>query len=154
MKILVALDDTESSHDAVTFLNEAFGLYDLSRAALHEVMVLHVSRSVIPFAFVADPLTGGVVYPAALPSVMEAQTDIDAHEELAVKSVAAELDTDAKVVVEHGDIGRSICDAVQAHDIDLVVVGTRDRSAWSKLWHPSVSDHVIHHAGCAVLVVR
>jgi len=154
MKILIALDDTESSHDAVAFTNELFDLKQRGQATTHEVMVLHVTRSVLPFAFVADPFTGGIVYPSALPAVMEAQAEADEKEKTEIKATAGELDGRPKVIVEHGDIGRTICEVVEANDIDLLVVGTRDHGAWSKLWHRSVSEYVVRHAGCAVLVVR
>lgn len=38
-------------------------------------------------------------------------------------------------------------------DDDLLVVGTGNRSRWSRLWRRSVSKHCIAHARCPVLVV-
>ncbi len=154
MKILIALDDSDSSHDAVQFANELLGLDADGGAANHEVLILHVTRSVLPFAYVADPLTGGIVYPEALPMVMEAQAAEDASEEVAIHEVASEFDGDPAVLIEHGDAGRTICAVAEDHKVDLVIIGTRDRGAWSKLWHPSVSDHVVRHSVCPVLVVR
>jgi nucleotide-binding universal stress UspA family protein len=153
MKILIALDDSDASHDAVDFANEMLGL-DAEGAARHEVLILHVTRSVLPFAYVADPLTGGIVYPEALPLVMEAQAAEDESEEAAMHDVAAELEGAPEVLIEHGDAGRTICAVAEDSKVDLIIVGTRDRGAWSKLWHPSVSDHVVRHAVCPVLVVR
>lgn len=154
MKILIALDDSDSSHDAVEFANEMLGLDTDDGAARHEVLILHVTRSVLPFSYVADPLTGGIVYPDALPAVMEAQAAEDASEEDAMNEVAAEFEGEPAVIIEHGDAGRTICAVAEEHKVDLIIVGTRDRGAWSKLWHPSVSDHVVRHAVCPVLVVR
>ena len=153
MKILIALDDSDASHDAVDFANEMLGL-DAEGAARHEVLILHVARSVLQFAYVADPLTGGIVYPEALPLVMEAQAAEDQSEEAAMHQVAAEFDGEPEVLIEHGDAGRTICAVAEDGKVDLIIVGTRDRGAWSKLWHPSVSDHVVRHAVCPVLVVR
>jgi nucleotide-binding universal stress UspA family protein len=154
MLVLIALDDTDASHDAVRWTNEHLGTGGADGADPTEVLILHVTRSVIPFAYVADPLTGGVVYPEALPAVATAQAEVDATEEAAIKETAAEVDAGADVLIEHGSVGQTICEVAKEHGVDLVVVGTRDRSAWSKLWQPSVSDYVVHHAPCPVLVVR
>jgi nucleotide-binding universal stress UspA family protein len=37
---------------------------------------------------------------------------------------------------------------------DLVVVGSHDYSAWERLLIGSVSDAVVHHSPCSVMVVR
>lgn len=154
VKILIALDDTDADHDAVRFAADLFGLDDPARCAAHQVLLLHVTRSVVPIAYVPDPFTGGIVAPALVPSVMEAQRVVDAEEEAAVRDVGDHLEARSDVLIEHGDAGRTICEVAESEQVDLLVVGTRDRSAWSKLWHPSVSDHVVRHAPCPVLVVR
>src|SRR5690349_1068478 len=99
MKILIALDDSDASHDAVAFANEMLGL-EGDNPTRHEVLILHVSRSVLPFAYVADPLTGGIVYPEALPLVMEAQAAEDASEEKSLHEAAAELESESSVLIE------------------------------------------------------
>ncbi len=50
--------------------------------------------------------------------------------------------------------GGSIAAAAEAEGADLVVVGTRGRSGAGRMFLGSVSDHVVRHAGCPVLVVR
>jgi len=60
----------------------------------------------------------------------------------------------AEFLVWDGDPGGSIVAAAEAEHADLVVVGTRGRSGPERMLLGSVSDHVVHHADCAVLVVR
>lgn len=60
----------------------------------------------------------------------------------------------AEFLVWTGDPGSSIAAAAEAERADLVVVGTRGRSGAERMLLGSVSDHVVRHAGCPVLVVR
>jgi nucleotide-binding universal stress UspA family protein len=53
-----------------------------------------------------------------------------------------------------GDAGESIVEAATAEAADLIVVGTHERGAVGRLFLGSVSDHVVRHARCPVMVVR
>lgn len=60
----------------------------------------------------------------------------------------------AEFLLWEGDPGSSIAAAAEAEHADLVVVGTRGRSGAERMFLGSVSDHVVRHAECPVLVVR
>ncbi|CAN5697023.1 universal stress protein [soil metagenome] len=53
-----------------------------------------------------------------------------------------------------GDPGRSIVAAAHAEGADMLVVGTRGLDRAGRLLLGSVSEHVVYHAHCPVLVVR
>ncbi|HEY9888472.1 MAG TPA: universal stress protein [Candidatus Obscuribacterales bacterium] len=53
-----------------------------------------------------------------------------------------------------GDPGRVICDVADSWQADLIVVGNRGRSGLSEFLLGSVSNYVMHHAPCSVLVVH
>jgi nucleotide-binding universal stress UspA family protein len=53
-----------------------------------------------------------------------------------------------------GDAGESIVEASEAESADLIVVGTHERGTVGRLFLGSVSDHVVRHARCPVMVVR
>lgn len=53
-----------------------------------------------------------------------------------------------------GDPGESIVAAAEAEAADLIVLGTHGRGALGRLVIGSVSDYVVRHAACAVVVVR
>ena len=53
-----------------------------------------------------------------------------------------------------GDPGESIVAAAEAEAADLIVVGTHGRGAIGRLLLGSVSEHVVRHAPCPVLVAR
>ena len=75
---------------------------------------------------------------------------------LLVQAVRAARDAgvNAEFLVWEGDPGGSIAAAAEAENADIVVVGTRGRSGAERMLLGSVSDHVVRHAECPVLVVR
>jgi nucleotide-binding universal stress UspA family protein len=57
-------------------------------------------------------------------------------------------------LIWEGEPGESIVDAATAEHADLIVVGSHGRSGVGRFLIGSVSDHVVRHAPCPVLVVR
>ena len=57
-------------------------------------------------------------------------------------------------LVWEGDPGEAIIDAAQAEGADMIVVGSHGRGTVGRVLIGSVSDHVVRHASCPVLVVR
>jgi len=148
MKVLIAVDDDAESRDAMSFAAEL--LPDTA-----DVVVLNVSRSTItPYGtiggmggtFVGDPAL-------TLEADHRAQEVADRDAERVVEEAAREVGAD-EARVEHGDVGPTICQVAEEEGADLVVLGTHDRSRWSRLWFGSVSDQVVRNAPCPVLVVR
>jgi len=66
--------------------------------------------------------------------------------------------TALNVPVEHqyqfGDPGATICSAAQQWNADLIVLGRHDHAAIIEFFTGSVSNHVLHHASCSVLVIK
>jgi nucleotide-binding universal stress UspA family protein len=59
-----------------------------------------------------------------------------------------------RFLVWEGEPGPAIVEAAVAEGADLVVVGTHGRSRVGRLVLGSVSDHVVRHASCPILIVR
>ncbi|MEH2149795.1 universal stress protein [Nostoc sp.] len=53
-----------------------------------------------------------------------------------------------------GHPGTNICDLAQSWGADLIVLGRRGLNGFAELLAGSVSNHVVHHAPCSVLVVQ
>jgi nucleotide-binding universal stress UspA family protein len=59
-----------------------------------------------------------------------------------------------EVVQQSGSPGRVICRVAQELGVDAIVVGRRGHSGLSELLLGSVSNYVVHHAKCSVLVIN
>jgi nucleotide-binding universal stress UspA family protein len=70
-----------------------------------------------------------------------------------VREKLGELNVDVSEDVRKGPPEQEIVEMAKEWEADLVVVGTHGRGFWGRLLG-SVSDAVVHHAPCSVLVVR
>lgn len=73
-------------------------------------------------------------------------------QQFAAASNAAGVETEFRQLA--GTPGKVICKAAQHWGADLIVVGNRGRSGLSELVLGSVSNYVIHHAHCSVMVLK
>jgi nucleotide-binding universal stress UspA family protein len=53
-----------------------------------------------------------------------------------------------------GDAGHQLCEVAKVWAADLVIVGRRGRTGLAEAFLGSVSNYVVHHAPCSVLVVQ
>ncbi len=54
----------------------------------------------------------------------------------------------------YGRPGPAICEEAGTHDADLIVIGSRDHTYLKELALGSVSNYIIHHAPCSVMIVH
>jgi nucleotide-binding universal stress UspA family protein len=60
----------------------------------------------------------------------------------------------ATFLVWEGEAGEAIVAAADSENADLIVVGSHGRSGVSRFLIGSVSDYVVRHAHCPVMVIR
>lgn len=65
-----------------------------------------------------------------------------------------EVGVATEFLVWEGDPGEAIVDAARAEGVDLIVLGSHGRRGVGRSFFGSVSDHVVRHAPCPVVVVR
>lgn len=73
-------------------------------------------------------------------------------EALLVETARAAALGSVEMQVLVGDAGTAICDAAEAERADVIVMGSRGRGGLRRAVLGSVSDHVVRHAPCSVLV--
>ena len=67
--------------------------------------------------------------------------------------MAGDKPISVETVVEEGIAGPKICELAKSWRADLVVIGRTRRSKLSECVLGSVSNHVIHHTPCSILLV-
>lgn len=138
--VLIAVDGSPSSHHAA---NQGFGLARQTGAKVTLAFVLE-SPPVIP----VGPLSGYVM-------TSPPRTDADLEKARAeLKTLAQNAGVPVETRVELGSPADVLCELADRLNVDLLVIGARGLSTGTRWLLGSVSDRVVHHAPCPVLVVR
>jgi nucleotide-binding universal stress UspA family protein len=162
-QVLIAVDDTEHSLHAARVAYELFG-----DTASYTVVNVTDQNAMM---WGGDSLMWGVGYPVMMapegligvappstgadPATASADTaPIDSAMRVAL-DVATEADIpNPQVVGEVGDPAQAIVEAAHHHQADVIVIGSHDRSWFSRLLNPSVSGSVMRDADIPVLIAR
>lgn len=163
-RILVALDQSPQQ-DAV--FEQAL---DIAKCQRSQLMLLHCVETL---PTVAPPAGGvapiGAPYPtvgmAPDPIVMGSegpdeqnywQQEIESHRrwlnDYYQRAIAKDIPTEFDCML--GKPEKHICQQSEDWQADLIVMGRQGRSGLAELVMGSVSNHVVHHAPCSVLVIQ
>ena len=100
----------------------------------------------------AEPLAMSLADPATTVELDDAMTR---EAKAAVqRTIDALGDVAAQPMVTHGDPATEICRVAEEDGYDVIVVGSHGSGFMKRMLVGSVSQHVLHHATCPVLVVR
>ena len=137
---------------------------DFSRAAAAEccryiadpanTSVKIVSAFEDAYAIAAEPFAVSAEYYQELADAVEKQAEAfvaDVAKIFREKLKSGDVEISAKVI--RGAPERRLVEIAEEWGADLIVVGSHGRGFWGRLLG-SVSDGVVHHAPCSVLVVR
>jgi nucleotide-binding universal stress UspA family protein len=162
-QVLIAVDDSEDSIKTARIAYELFG-----DGASYTVVNV-ADRT--PLMWGGDSLVWGVGYPVMMGPAGAIETapggvrtddaaaDADSAPIDAAIQVAQDVATEAhipnaQVVGEVGDPATAIITAAHHHQADVIVVGSHDRSWFSRLLVPSTSGAVVREADIPVLIAR
>lgn len=147
MKILFATDGTFHSELAIRVISK-FKFTDGD-----EIKIISVVDMAVPFT--VD------VYSGYLPSTLELEKGFKDHAERILETTKKQVidacaDENLNVTTELliGSPERQIVETAEEMSADLIIVGSHGYNRWERLLLGSVSDSVVHHAPCSVLVVR
>lgn len=142
MKILIALDESPVSARAA---REAVRLFSGADA---EFLVINVTRFPVMWAGRGGY---GMVAPLAMDQAWLAD-DEAAENDLVARAEAAGL-SDPEVLTTRGDPVSLVCVAAEDHGVDVIVVGSHDKSVFRRLVDPSVAAGIVRETYRPVLVV-
>ncbi len=150
--ILVPTDGSEHSLKAAGFAG------DLARdtGARVSVLIVHRDDVVMPHVWGVGewPVMAGEINVSA-ESIRESVEQHASDNELAATVKAlGKLATDAAVLQCWGQAAEEICRHAVDNAVDLIVIGSRGRSAFANLLLGSVASQVASHATCPVTIVH
>ncbi|HLQ57475.1 MAG TPA: universal stress protein [Streptosporangiaceae bacterium] len=138
--IVVGVDGSEHSQLALEW-------------AMKEAALRHAPLTVLTVHQVAGSYWSGTptIYPADQPEVEKVREAAEA----AAQEAAGRLAAQPASVITRAVSGLPAMELINAsHDADLVVVGSRGGGGFGSLLMGSVSNQVVNHAACPVVVVR
>lgn len=146
MKVLVATDGSEFSNAAI----EKVPLF-LGNDRATEIKIMSVYEVPVPMA--AEPFAISAEYYAELSNIN--QSAAEANADAAAAALTEQFPkADVSVVIGFGNPAPMIVEEARKWKADLIVVGSHGFGFWNRLLLGSVSNSVLHHAPCSVLVVR
>lgn len=116
------------------------------------IVVATAIEDVDPALVTGTGFAGGVVSPETMTQLEDER--VREGEEVAAATVDALVVGDVETVVVRGDPGQALFDLAAELPASVVIVGSRGRSGITRALLGSVSDYVIRHAPCPVLVMR
>lgn len=147
MKILLATDGTKCSEDAVQMLS------NFKLSVNDSIKIISVIDMALPFSI---DLYGGFPQPnIEIEKAIKENADKILNESSEkLKLLLSEKNVEITNEVLFGSPESRIIETAEEMIADLIIVGSHGYNSWERLLLGSVSDSVVHHAPCSVLVVR
>ena len=148
MKILIATDGSAFSMAAIDACRNIIA--DPKHTSIKLISVTEDPTPIGP-----DPFTTSEEYPNEMERVLNQQAkNILEQAESHIKTTFSEPVSDLTTEVVMGSPARVIVNRAREWEADLIVVGSHGAGFWSRMLLGSVSNSVVHHAPCSVLVAR
>lgn len=152
-KVLAAIDGSQSSIDAAAYAAA------MARKNNAQLIVLHVLFSPLGYEYSSGKF-GDETIPSSVKQIFGAakneaeQWFNKIKERIDYKIEKNTIQIRTEVIVTDTSVAGAIIRYAEEHNVDLIVVGTRGRSAFTKLLLGSVASAVVTYAHCPVLLIR
>jgi nucleotide-binding universal stress UspA family protein len=148
MKILIATDGSDFSRTAI---ERCCRMLKLSEHP--QIKIISVYEQMAPMA--TEPFAISAQYYQEMMDLARKQCETFASDSVEqIKKMIPDANSNVQTEVRLGAPARVIVDEAKDWNADLIVVGSHGRSFWGRLTLGSVSDAIVHHAPCSVLVAR
>lgn len=138
-KVVIGVDES-------SFAEEAFNFYAANFLKEDDVIILVHTPERYNFVDAS---------PAVIQELLlEIKKKVKVLEEKYQKKLEASNVKSAKFVTKEGEAGEAIVAVAEKEKANMIVTGTRGMGKLRRTFLGSVSDYVIHHAKCPVLVCR
>ncbi|RKQ33893.1 universal stress protein [Oceanobacillus halophilus] len=141
-KILVAYDGSELSKQAIE--EAKLQLKITPDAEVHVVTVVTIS----------GPTTNYTIAKSITMEMADNMRPIMDRIEKDLKEEGMNVHTEVLVNYNQRNPGSKICEYADENEIDLIIVGSRGLGTMSRFFLGSVSNNIVHHAHCKVLIIR
>lgn len=157
-KILVAIDESENRRQV---FEQAISLAKVMNAQMRVFHALTSNEADFPNYPLAQTDVGFVldetVYEDILQRYAQERQDFENRhlrllQEIAQDAISEGVPTD--YCQAYGSPGKQICQVAKDWNADAIVLGRRGNLGLAELWLGSVSNYVVHHAPCSVLVIQ
>ena len=154
-RMLVAIDPSPISDQAFD------SALNLAKATDADLIILHVldvfdpdspRRSLLPI----DGFTGKLDVQIQQEYSQRWTEYVSQREVMLNQKLAIAQDTgvQAEILYAYGQPETVICNMAQTQRVDVIVLGSRGRKGLNEILLGSVSNYVMHHAPCSVMVVH
>ncbi len=156
MHVLIATDGSQQALAAAKLVPQW-----LNPSAISRVTVLAVAAAADPaslyLGYDLDPMGGAGASALAMADWEKLAADVKRAGEVAARRTTAVLEglpVPVETVVRQGAPANEILQAAEELRADLIVMGSRGWGQLKAMLLGSVSEHVLHHATCPVLIAR
>ena len=148
MNILIAADGSDCSRKAV---EKCFDFVSIKEDT--DIKIIAVVEPVTPMA--AEPFAISVDYYVQVEEYLRKQVrEAVAEAEKVIGEKTGGENVSVKSEVFNGNPKKVIVDEAKEFGADLIVVGSHGYGFLDRTLLGSVSDYIVHHAPCSVLIVR
>ncbi|MBS1792290.1 MAG: universal stress protein [Acidobacteria bacterium] len=148
MKVLIATDGSDFSRVAIEKFCEILAISDDT-----QIKILSIYEQMAPIA--AEPFAVSAQYYQEMMGLAHKQCEgfAEASAEQ-IRKACPDAECRIETAVRMGAPARVVVDEAREWGADLIVVGSHGRGFWGRLTLGSVSDAIVHHAPCSVMIAR